>query len=68
MHDRDDMTCAICQADMIFELPTTEDGIDDCPELVCTGCGSAIITTPLTMRVWWLPRGTKIAPQQRRAA
>jgi hypothetical protein len=63
-----ELHCAICQADMIFEIPPTDDLGDDSPELVCTGCGTAIISAPLTGRVWWRPKGTKIAPQQRRAA
>ncbi len=65
------MRCAICRADMVFELPPDDgldDGLGDCPDLICTGCGTAVISAPLTGRVWWRPRGAKIAPQQRRAA
>ena len=35
-----EMHCAKCQGEMIFEVPPCEDGHDDCPELVCTGCGA----------------------------
>ena len=59
--------CTICQAEMILLTPPADD-LDDTPELVCTGCGSAIISAPLTGVVWWRPRGAKVAPQQRRAA
>jgi DNA-directed RNA polymerase subunit RPC12/RpoP len=65
------MHCAICQADLIVDRTPLDDlGTldDDTPELVCTRCGSAVISAPLTGRVWWRPRGAKIAPHQRRAA
>ncbi len=65
------MHCAICDSALIVD-PAPLDGLtaadDGAPELICTGCGSAIISTPLTGRVWWRPRGARIAPQQRRAA
>jgi hypothetical protein len=53
---------------MRFEIPPCEDGHDDCPELVCTGCGLAVVTAPITMRVWLRPKGARVAPMQRRAA
>jgi hypothetical protein len=52
---------------MVFEVPPCEDGHDDCPELICTGCGTAVVTVPIVLRVW-RPRGSRVAPQQRRAA
>ncbi len=61
------MHCAICQAEMI-DRTTLDDLGDDTSEPVCTRCGSAVISAPLSGRVWWRPRGAKIAPQQRRAA
>jgi DNA-directed RNA polymerase subunit RPC12/RpoP len=61
------MHCAICNAEMIVD-DTPFESPDGTPELVCTDCGSAVISAPLTGRVWWRPRGAKIAPQQRRAA
>ncbi len=45
-----------------------DDPLDDEPERLCTGCGSGIVSAPLTGRVWWRPRGFKIAPHQRRRA
>lgn len=63
------MHCVTCDGEALFEGPPCDDGHDDdCPELVCTGCGSAIMIAPVTMRVWLRPRGAAIAPQQRRAA
>nr|WP_218577752.1 hypothetical protein [Phytohabitans rumicis] len=60
------MHCATCQAEMPFEsLPYDEDG----DELVCTGCGTAVVTAPITVRLLMRqPAGAGIAPQQRRAA
>ncbi|HEX8348075.1 MAG TPA: hypothetical protein VF657_25595 [Actinoplanes sp.] len=67
MRERE-MHCATCDGEMVFEVPPCEDGHDDCPELICTGCGMAVVTVPVTMRVWMRPRGSRVAPQQRRAA
>src|SRR4030095_8497399 len=61
------MSCAICGVKMLFEVPPCPDGHEDCPELVCTGCGAAEVLVPITLRVWRRPRG-RVAPQQRRAA
>ncbi len=60
--------CATCQAEALFEVPPCQDDHEDCPELLCSGCGAAILIAPLTVRVWWRPRGTWQAPHQRRAA
>ncbi|MEH1011621.1 hypothetical protein V6U90_00610 [Micromonospora sp. CPCC 206060] len=43
MGDRE-LYCDGCDADMPFEMPPCQDGHgDDCPELVCTGCGAALL-------------------------
>lgn len=71
------MYCATCRGDSVFEPPPCVDDHDDCPELVCLGCGTAILMAPII--VWSLSpqaggegqRGgpaTRIAPHQRRAA
>jgi hypothetical protein len=61
------MHCAVCQAEMPFTAPPCEEGHEgDCPELVCEGCGSAIVIAPVT--VWLRSRGTGLVPQQRSAA
>jgi hypothetical protein len=62
------MRCAVCQSEMIFEVPPCADGHDECPELVCTRCGHAEVTVPIVLRVWLRPSGARIAPHQRRAA
>jgi hypothetical protein len=52
---------------MPFEALRAEDqGADEFPELVCTGCGTAVVVAPVAPRVW--PRGRAVAPRQRRAA
>jgi hypothetical protein len=66
-----EMHCATCRAEMPFEaLPVSaeDEGADEFPELVCTGCGTAVVVAPFTLRVWLRGRGTAVAPQQRRAA
>jgi hypothetical protein len=70
VHERE-MRCPTCDSDMLFEVPPCQDGHDDCPELVCTGCGAAEVLVPITLRYWVRPRGSQgrqVAPQQRRAA
>jgi len=59
------MRCANCNGEMLYEVPPCADGHDECPELVCTGCGSAEVLVPVTVR-FWRARG-RIAPLQRRA-
>lgn len=64
-----EMHCAICQTEMPYEaLPADDELVDEFPELICTGCGTAVVVAPFTLRVWLRDRGTGIAPQQRRAA
>jgi hypothetical protein len=54
---------------MPFETLAADDGIaDEFPELVCTGCGTAVVVAPFTLRVWLRHHGAAVAPQQRRAA
>jgi hypothetical protein len=61
------MHCVVCRADMPFVVPPCDEGHDgDCPELICEGCGTALVIAPIT--VWLHSRGNGIAPQQRRAA
>lgn len=68
MSDRE-MFCATCRTEMLFVVPPCADGHDeDCPELACTGCGTAVFVAPLVIRAWLRPRGARVAPHQRRAA
>jgi hypothetical protein len=63
-----EMYCVTCDTDVLFEVPPClDEHDDDCPELVCTGCGAAVLMAPVV--VWFSrPRGASVAPQQRRAA
>lgn len=64
--------CATCEADMEFEVPRCADGHGaDCPELVCTGCGTAVLIAPLPVRLWTparLARRQRVTPHRRHAA
>ncbi|MEJ3745287.1 hypothetical protein WEI85_18585 [Actinomycetes bacterium KLBMP 9797] len=62
--------CATCEAEMLFEAPPCADGHgDDCPELLCTGCGTAILLAPvIEVRAWLRSRSGSVAPRQRHAA
>ncbi|MFG2167558.1 hypothetical protein [Micromonospora chersina] len=43
MSDRE-LYCDGCEGVVLFEAPPCVDGHDaDCPELVCTGCGAAVL-------------------------
>jgi hypothetical protein len=64
--DERELRCAICDKDMLFEVPPCADGHDDCPELLCTRCGAAELLFPQSLRLR-RDRG-RIPPQQRRAA
>lgn len=63
-----EMYCATCGGDVRFEVPPCQDGHDDCPELACTACGTAVVSAEIVLRVWMRSPGTRVAPQQRRAA
>jgi hypothetical protein len=38
----EEIYCAVCGDEMLFEQPPCADGHDDCPEWVCVACGTAI--------------------------
>ncbi|MGC4896882.1 hypothetical protein [Micromonospora sp. DT31] len=39
-----ELHCDTCEGVVLFEAPPCGDGHDaDCPELVCTGCGTAVV-------------------------
>jgi hypothetical protein len=64
-----ELRCAICNGDMLFEVPPCADGHDECPELVCTRCGMAEVVAPIVVHVWPPTHGPRPRlPQQRRAA
>jgi hypothetical protein len=60
MRGEEELTCAVCRT----ELPLAPSGDDD---LVCEGCGAALVIAPMTV---WLRSSRKggVAPEQRRAA
>ncbi|SDZ05971.1 hypothetical protein SAMN05444365_105103 [Micromonospora pattaloongensis] len=65
MRERE-LRCAICAAEMLFEAPPCADGHDgDCPELICTGCGTAVLVAAITVP---RPRRTGTARSRRHAA
>lgn len=35
--------CTVCEGTRAFEQPPCADSHEDCPELVCVMCGSAVI-------------------------
>lgn len=50
MSDRE-LHCDACQDVVPFEAPPCVDGHGaDCPELVCTGCGAALLIATVTVR------------------
>jgi hypothetical protein len=64
-----ELRCAICDGDMLFEVPPCADGHDDCPELVCTRCGMAEVVAPIVVHLWPTSTGSHLRlPHQRRAA
>lgn len=68
--------CDLCADEMLFETPPCVDGHGaDCPELACTGCGTALVVAPLAVAAPGRERtgGTRggagrRAPRERRAA
>ncbi len=65
-----DLHCDVCQGVRPFEAPPCVDGHDaDCPELVCTGCGAAVLIATFAFHA---PRLTTVRRRQptvqRRAA
>lgn len=64
-----ELRCAICDGDMLFEVPPCADGHDECPELVCTRCGMAEVVAPIVVHIWPTSGGPRPRlPHQRRAA
>lgn len=35
--------CAVCCRESLFQAPPCTDEHDDCPELLCVGCGAALM-------------------------
>ncbi|MEV4657691.1 hypothetical protein [Micromonospora sp. NPDC049301] len=51
MSDRE-LYCDVCEGVALFEVPPCADGHGtDCPELICTGCGAAVVIATFTAPV-----------------
>ncbi|MEV4534829.1 hypothetical protein AB0J82_13465 [Asanoa sp. NPDC049518] len=61
MRGEEELTCSVCGT----ELPAGHPA--DGPELMCEGCGAAVVVAPITV---WLRSSRKggVAPVQRTAA
>ncbi|MFY1595303.1 hypothetical protein [Micromonospora sp. WMMD737] len=63
-----ELYCDTCEGVEPFEAPPCADGHGaDCPELVCTGCGAAVLVTTFTFRLA-RPGGRHRPASRRRAA
>ncbi|MEV4812911.1 hypothetical protein [Micromonospora avicenniae] len=68
MSDRE-LYCDSCQGVQQFETPPCVDGHGvDCPELVCTRCGSALLIATFSFHAPRLTRSEQRAPARRQAA
>ncbi|MEV0154591.1 hypothetical protein AB0H57_12735 [Micromonospora sp. NPDC050686] len=65
MSDRE-LHCETCEGVRSFETPPCVDGHGaDCPELICTGCGTAVLIATFTFPA---PRLADRRPARRAAA
>ncbi|MET8307582.1 hypothetical protein [Micromonospora sp. NPDC005173] len=47
-----ELYCGVCEGVAPFEVPPCVDGHGtDCPELICTRCGTAVVIATFTFRV-----------------
>ncbi|TDC41473.1 hypothetical protein [Micromonospora sp. KC213] len=54
-----ELYCDACEGVRPFETPPCADGHGpDCPELVCTGCGTALLVATIAVRA------SRLAPQR----
>ncbi|MDG4756826.1 hypothetical protein [Micromonospora sp. WMMD710] len=64
-----ELHCDVCAGVAPFETPPCVDGHGaDCPELICTGCGTAVVIATFAFRVTRLADHRRRQPTQRRAA
>ncbi|MFI6781870.1 hypothetical protein [Micromonospora sp. NPDC050276] len=58
-----ELYCDVCEGVALFEAPPCVDGHGtDCPELICTGCGAAVVVTTFAFSV------TRLAARRRQPA
>ncbi|RLK12216.1 hypothetical protein DER29_5493 [Micromonospora sp. M71_S20] len=63
-----ELYCDTCEGVEPFEAPPCADGHGaDCPELVCTGCGAAVLVTTFAFHLA-RANGRRRPPARRRAA
>ncbi|MET8351405.1 MULTISPECIES: hypothetical protein [unclassified Micromonospora] len=56
-----ELYCDVCEGVTPFEVPPCVDGHGtDCPELICTGCGAAVVIANFALR------STRLADRPRR--
>ncbi|MEU8425453.1 hypothetical protein AB0C15_31725 [Micromonospora sp. NPDC048835] len=61
--------CDVCEGVTPFEAPPCVDGHGtDCPELICTGCGAAVVIATVAAPVVRLAGGRRRQPARRHAA
>ncbi|MCI4061872.1 hypothetical protein MRQ36_04530 [Micromonospora sp. R77] len=67
MSDRE-LYCDTCEGVQLFEVPPCVDdhGVD-CPELVCTGCGAAVLIATFAFRAPRLARRSRPSTHRRAA-
>ncbi|MCX5066465.1 hypothetical protein OOJ91_11315 [Micromonospora lupini] len=64
-----ELYCDVCEDVAPFEAPPCVDGHgSDCPELVCTGCGAAVVIATYTVGVTRLADRRRRQPAHRHAA
>ncbi|GGO16489.1 hypothetical protein [Micromonospora parathelypteridis] len=64
-----ELYCDICEGMAPFETPPCVDGHDaDCPELICTGCGAAVVIATFAYPVTRLAERRRPQPARRHAA
>ncbi|MEU7924635.1 hypothetical protein [Micromonospora sp. NPDC049801] len=64
-----DLYCDVCAGVTPFEAPPCVDGHgSDCPELVCAGCGAAVVITTFVAPVTRLAERRRRQPSRRHAA
>ncbi|WP_433126051.1 hypothetical protein ACQPWW_25575 [Micromonospora sp. CA-240977] len=64
-----ELYCDVCEGVAPFEAPPCVDGHDtDCPELICTGCGAAVLIATFTLPVTRLAQRRHPQPIHRAAA
>lgn len=63
-----ELYCDVCEGVALFEAPPCVDGHGiDCPELICTDCGAAVVVSAVAFPVTRLAARRR-QPARRRAA